>query len=164
LSDGDKKLIAALYPRNASELKLVVPKVQVDNYKGMKVRYDASRSGLVITPQMDLKTNARLGEVWVVGRLVYDDGYYVRSSSSYYNWGGTVATYYKLNLVPNTTYNVNQAGKQNFEMFLPAKYIPDLGGDPFFVELSVVLDDPINKQLNRLLYFKSSDVLRMPKR
>jgi hypothetical protein len=49
-------------------------------------------------------------------------------------------------------------------MFLPAKYIPDLGGDPFFVELSVVLDDPINKQLNRLLYFKSSDVLRMPKR
>jgi hypothetical protein len=59
---------------------------------------------------------------------------------------------------------VNQAGKQNFEMFLPAKYIPDLGGDPFFVELSVVLDDPINKQLNRLLYFKSSDVLRMPKR
>ena len=164
LSDGDKKLIAALYPRNASELKRVVPKVQVDNYKGMKVRYDASRNGLVITPQMDLKTNARLGEVWVVGRLVYDDGYYVRSSSSYYNWGGTVATYYKLNLVPNTTYNVNQAGKQNFEMFLPAKYIPDLGGDPFFVELSVVLDDPINKQLNLLLYFKSSDVLRMPKR
>lgn len=164
LSEGDKSLIAALYPRNASAMKRVVPKVQITNYKGLQVSYDAARKGLVIVPQLDMKTNNRLGEVWMVGRLVYADGYYVRSSSNYYNWGGTVATYYKLNLAPNTQYNVNQQGARNFEMFLPAQYIPDLGGEGVYIELSVVLDDPVNDQRNRLLYFKTSETLQMPKR
>lgn len=163
LSDGDKSLIAALYPRDPAAMKRVVPKVQITNYKGMKAEYNATRKGLVIIPQMDLKTNGRLGEVWVVARLAYTDGYYVRTSSDYYNWGGTVATYYKMNLTPNSSNSLNQTTK-NFEMFLPSKYIPDLDGDDVVVELSVMLDDPANKQLNRLLYFKSSDPLSLPKK
>lgn len=163
LSEGDKKLIAALYPFNPTNSKLVVPKIQVDNYKGMQVSYDANRKGLVITPQMDIRTNNRLGEVWVVARLAYEEGYYVRTSSNYYNWGGTVATYYKLNLLPNTQYSLNKT-QRNFEMFLPAQYIPDLGSEPFFVEMSVVVDDPVNKQMNRLVYYKNSSTLRMPSR
>lgn len=163
LSAGDKSLIAALYPRDPAAMKKIVPKVQIANYKGIKVSYSAARKGLVIEPKMDLKTNGRLGEVWVLARLAYTDGYYVRSSSDYYNWGGTVATYYKMNLLPNNNYSVNQTVR-NFEMFLPDKYIPDLGGDQVIVELSVLLDDPVNNQMNRLLYFKSSDPLSLPKK
>ena len=144
-------------------MKRVVPKVQITNYKGMKAAYSATRKGLVIVPQMDLKTNGRLGEVWVVARLAYTDGYYVRSSSDYYNWGGTVATYYKMNLIPNSSNALNQTTK-NFEMFLPDKYIPNLDGDDVIVELSVMLDDPANNQMNRLLYYKSSDPLNLPKK
>ncbi|MFM7672823.1 MAG: M12 family metallopeptidase [Bacteroidota bacterium] len=163
LSEGDKSIIAALYPRNPAEQKRVVPKVQIDNFKGLQVTYNAERKGLVIIPKIDMKTNARLGEVWFVARLVYEDDFYVRTSSQYYNWGGAVATYYKLNLMPNTTYGINQTTK-NFEMFLPAQYIPELGDSPIYVEFSVVLDDPTNDQKNRLMYMKSSSTMKMPKR
>jgi hypothetical protein len=163
LSEGDKRLIAALYPRNPAAMSRVVPKVQILNYSGMSVNYNTTRNGLVIEPKMNLKTNGRLGEVWVVARLAYTDGYYVRSSSDYYNWGGTVATYYKLNLLPNTNYTVNQTAK-NFEMFLPGRFIPALDGENVIVELSVVLNDPTNNQLNRLMYYKSSEPLSLPRK
>lgn len=153
LSEGDKKLIAALYPRNPAALKNVVPKVQIDNFSGMDISYDESRKGLVMYPKLDLKTNSRLGEVWVVARLVYYEGYYVRSNFNYYNWGGTVATYYKLNLMPSKSYSMNK-GNKSFEMFLPEKYIPELASPDVYIQFSVYLDDPTNNQQKRLLFSK----------
>ncbi len=163
LSEGDKQLVAALYPKNAAELKRIVPKVQIDNFKGIRVSYNAARNGLVIEPRMNLRTNGRLGEVWVVARLAYEDGYYVPSDKEFYNWGGTVATYYKLNLLPNKQYMVNQTDR-NFEMFLPAQFLPNLDGDRVLVELVVILNDKVNNQMNRLMYQKVSEAMTIPKR
>lgn len=163
LSQGDKQLIASLYPRNVAALKRVVPKVQVNNYKGIRMSFNAARNGLLIEPRLDLQTNARVGEVWIVARLMYDDGYYVPSNKDYYNWGGTTATYYKLNLSPNKQYSVNQSGR-NFEMFLPSQFMPALGGERVMVELMVVLNDRENNQLNRLMYQSVSEAMTIPKR
>ncbi len=160
LSEGDKKLIAALYPRDPAAMKKVVPKVQIDNFTGMPISYDEVRKGIVMYPQLDLKTNSRLGEVWVVARLAYKEGYYVRTNFDYYNWGGTVATYYKLNLLPNKSYSMNR-GNKNFEMFLPEKFIPQLASTDIFVQFSVYLDDPGNDQKKRLLFSKEVDPLQL---
>lgn len=163
LSNGDKQLIASLYPRSAADLKRVVPKVQVNNFKGIRVNFNSTRNGLVIEPRLDLRTNARVGEVWIVARLMYEDGYYVPSNQGYYNWGGTVATYYKLNLLPNKQYSVNQAAR-NFEMFLPAQFMPSLDGDRVMVELMVILNDKANNQMNRLMYQSVSEAMTIRKR
>ncbi len=163
LSEGDKQLIAALYPKNPADLKRVVPKVQINNFKGIRVSYNTARNGLIIEPQMDLSTNGRLGEVWVVARLAYEDGYYVASNRDYYNWNGTVATYYKLNLLPNNKYSVNQSTR-NFEMFLPSQFLPDLSGDRVLVEFVVYMTDKANSQMNRLVYQKVSEAMTIPRR
>lgn len=161
LSAGDKALIAALYPKGQKEALKLVPKVEISNFNKLTVTTQTARKGLVIEPVFDLKTNSRLGEVYFVARLATEDGYYVRTSGLYYNWGGTVATYKKMTLLPNSKVSYNKA-KKNFELFLPFEYIPDLKGKKVIVEFSVYLDDASNNQYNKLMYYSATNPLSLP--
>ena len=161
LSQGDKSLIAALYPKNQKVSSLVVPKVDITNFAKLNVVSNTTRNGLVIEPSFDLKTNPKLGEVYFVARLATEDGYYLKTSSLYYNWGGTVAAYKKMNLLPNTKVSYNKT-KKNFELFLPFDYVPETYGKKVLVVFAVYLDDVANKQMDKLMYFSTTTPFSLP--
>jgi hypothetical protein len=159
LSAGDKALIAALYPKDKKESTLEVPKVDVTNYGDLKVVTDKVRGGLLIYPVFDLKTNSRLGQVYVVARMATADGYYLRTDNKYYNWGGTAATYLKMNLLPNSKQSYNKGTKKNLELFMPFDKIPQHEGDKIMIVFAVYLDDELNGQRDKLMYFSTTTPL-----
>jgi serralysin len=162
LSAGDKVLIAALYPRNQKESNLLVPKVSIVNFTKLDVINDPVRKGLVIRPSFDLRTNPKLGQVYFAARLVDEDGYYIKTTNQYYNWGGTAAAYRKMNLLPNTKVSYNKTVK-NFELFFPFDQMPDLNGKKIMIAFAVYLDDVANNQMDKLMYFSTTKPLSVSK-
>ncbi len=162
LSEGDKKLIAALYPKpNMTGVK-VVPKVNITNFTKLDVTYDQRRGGLVIKPVFDLKTNSKLGEVYFVARLADEKGYYFKANDKYFNWGGALAVYLKMNLLPNSKVTYNKTVRDKMELFFPFKMFPELYGQKIRVAFAVYLDDVNNKQMDKLMYFNTTNPLSIP--
>lgn len=162
LSAGDKVLIAALYPKANTPGAKVVPKVTISNFVRLDVKYDEARKGLVISPVFDLRTNAKKGDVYFVARLANEDGFYFKTTGKYYNWGGTMATYLNVNLMPNTRISYNKDAKGKFELFFPMSMYPDLYGKKVRVAFAVYLDDIENNQLDKLMYFSATNPLSLP--
>lgn len=159
LSAGDRAIIAALYPKNLKTSVHVVPKVDISNFGKLNVVTSTTRNGIVIQPTFDLKTNSKLGEVYFVARLADEDGYYIRTTNTYYNWGGTAAGYLKMNLLPNSKVSYNKGAKKNLEIFIPFDQIPDVNGKKVMVVFAVYLDDVANKQMDKLMYFSTTNPL-----
>jgi len=164
LSAGDKILIAALYPKANAPGANIVPKVNITNFTRLDVTYDPVREGLVIKPAFDLKTNAKLGEVYFVARLANEEGYYFQTRNRYYNWGGALASYMKMNLLPNSKVTYNKQTKNNLELFFPFKMFPELYGQKVRVAFAVYLDDVANNQMEKLMYFSATNALSIPRK
>jgi len=162
LSEGDKKLIAALYPKDKKESEFLVPKVDITNFGELQVYHSPERRGLIIRPSFDLKTNAKLGEVYLVARLADEYGYYIKTTNMYYNWGGVAASYLKMNLLPNSKVSYNKGNVNNLELFLPYDQVPDLSGRRIKVVFAVYLDDVVNNQMDKLMYFSMTNPLSIP--
>lgn len=163
LSIGDKMLIAALYPKGQKVSSREVPKVSITNLTKIDVMSNATKKGLSIYPTFDLKTNSKLGQVYYVARLVDENGYYIKDNNDKYNWGGTVATYVKATLLPNSKKAYNKTAKRNLELFLPFSEIPAMNGKKVTIEFTVVLDDMANGQLNKLMYYSYTNPLSLPR-
>lgn len=163
LSAGDKVLIAALYPKGQRESSLEVPKVDISKFEKLTVVTNKGKRGLSIYPVFDLKTNSRLGQVYVVARLATEDGYYIKTTNKYYNWGGTAATYLKMNLLPNSRVSYNRGTKKNLELFMPFDKIPEYEGDKIMIVFAVYLDDEANGQRDKLMYFSTTTPLSVVK-
>lgn len=164
LSAGDKALIAALYPKPNTAGVKVVPKVNITNFSKLNVVYDSVRGGLVVKPVFDLKTNSKTGDVYFVARLANEEGFYYKTTGKYYNWGGTLATYLNMSLLPNSKVSYNKDAKGMLELFFPLSTFPDLYGKKVRVAFSVYLDDTENNQLNKLMYFSATNPLSIPAR
>jgi len=163
LSTGDKTLIAALYPKGAPVAR-IVPKVSITDFTNLDVVYDEQRGGLVVKPAFDMKTNSKLGEVYFVARLTDERGFFIKTSNQYYNWGGSMAVYLKINLLPNTKVTYNKAGKNNMELFFPLRLFPEVYGQRIRVAFAVYLDDIANNQLDKLMYFSATNTLNIPRK
>jgi hypothetical protein len=152
LSDGDKKIIAAMYPKNKKISDLAVPKVQVSNFVKLEVKKDELKKALVITPYFDVKTGAKLANAYFVARLTTEDGrYYITTSSLKYNWGGMSSTYLKMNLLPNTKKSYNKLPKKDLQLILPYNEIPDLAGKNFRVQFTVYQNNAATGKLDRFV-------------
>jgi len=162
LSSGDKALIAALYPRGQREALKIVPKVDVTNFTKLDVIVNSSKKGLSIYPSFDLKTNSKLGKVYFVARLADAEGYYIATDNDHYNWGGTAATYLKMNLLPNSKTSYNKSATRNLELFFPFDEMPEVRGK-IMVVFAVYLDDVANGQMEKLMYFSMTNPLSIPR-
>lgn len=152
LSVGDKQIIAALYPKVGRPMR-EVPKVDITNFTKLEVFRNPAKMGLSIYPAFDLKTNARLGQVWVVARLVDENERYILDNNDYYNWGGYVATYKKLLLLPNSRMRYNKELMKDLELFIPYSEIP-LGQDKTVtIEFRIMLEDVVNEKLIEVLWY-----------
>ncbi len=162
LSAGDKTLIAALYPRGKGPAK-VVPKVNISNFTNLDVTYDEVRQGLVVRPAFDLRTNSKLGEVYFVVRPTDERGYFIKTANQQYNWGGYMAVYLKMNLLPNSNVSYNKDARSRLELFFPFRNFPELYGRRLRVAFAVYLDDVANNQLDKLMYISATNTLSIPR-
>lgn len=167
LSEGDKRLIAALYPKNQKVSDLLLPKVTVKNISKLEVVKDyKGKKGLSIFPTFDLSTNPKLAEVYFVGRLIFEDAgktYYVNTTAQQFHWGGFLATYQKRNLLPNSKVTYNKV-KKDLELFLPASQIPAWLKDyKVKFEFFVSMEDPKTKELTKIGYYMSPNSFSLNK-
>lgn len=162
ISEGDKIIIGALYPKDKKLSVLAVPKIQITNFTKLDVRTNTARKGLVISPTFDLKTSPLLGRVHFVARLTTEDGqYYIPTTNAKYSWNKMAATWLRMNLLPSSTISYNAGAKKNLELFFPFKEMPDLNGQKVKVEFIVYLDDIANNKMNRLAAYSLSAPLTL---
>lgn len=164
LSEGDKKIIAALYPKNQKVSSLAVPKIQVMNITAVDVKSDKVKKGILIYPSFDLKTSAVLGKVYFVARLTTEDGQnYIATTNERYSWNQMAATYLKMNLLPSSKVSYNKGTKKNLELFFPFKEMPELAGKTVKIHFSVFVDDVVNKRLSKVAFNFLSSPLSVPR-
>jgi Astacin (Peptidase family M12A) len=163
LSAGDKTLIAALYPKDKAVSDKEVPRVSVTNLTAIDVYSNNVKNGISIYPTFDIKSNSKVCQVYFVARLFDESGRFLPDNNDKYNWGGYVATYVKGTLTPNANVSFNKGGKKDLELFLPYSEIPDLQGKKVSIAFTVVLDDVVNGQLDKLIYFSTTTPLSIPK-
>ncbi|TMI64417.1 MAG: hypothetical protein E6H07_00430 [Bacteroidetes bacterium] len=159
ISQGDKNIIAALYPKYSKVSALAVPKVIISNFTRLEVKNDDVAKTLLIRPTFDIKTGAKLANAYFVARLTTEDGmHYLSTTSTLYNWGGYAATYARMNLLPNTKASYNNLVK-NLELNFPYDQMPDLKGKNFKVEFTVYQDNAASGKLDKLVYYSLSSPL-----
>ncbi len=164
ISEGDKRIIAALYPKDKKISTLAVPKIQITNLTKLEVQSNATKKGLSIYPSFDLKTSPILGRVHFVARLTTEDGqYYIPTTNAKYSWNNMAATYLEMNLLPSSKVSYNKGPKKNLELFFPFKEMPQLNGKTVKVEFIVYLDDIANNKMDRLAAYSLSAPLSVPK-
>ncbi len=162
ISEGDKRIMGALYPKDKKLSTLAVPKIQITNFTSLDVKTDKVRKGLVISPSFDLKTSPLLGRVHFVARLTTLDGLsYIFTTNTKYSWNKMAATYLQMNLLPSSKVSYNKGGKKNLELFFPFKEMPALNGEKVKVEFTVYLDDVANNKMNRLAAYSLSAPLTL---
>jgi len=162
ISEGDKKLIGALYPRGQKISSLAVPKIQIMNMSGVVVKTDNVRKGIAIYPSFDIQTSALLGRVRFVARLTDENGdYYIPTTNLRYNWNNMAAVYVNSTLLPSSKTSFNKGVKKNLELFFPFAEMPNLQGKKVKVQFTVYLDDVANNRLNRLVAYSYSAPLSL---
>ena len=163
ISTGDKKLIAALYPKDKKISDLDVPKVIISSISRVDVKADAKRKAFVILPFFDLRTGALTASANFVARLVTPDGqYYIPTDKLFYSWNGMAATYLRMNLLPNLNVSYNKTPQNKLEMLLPYNQIPaDLKGKKFKVEFTVYQNNAVTGKMDRLVLYATSTAMSM---
>lgn len=164
VSEGDKKIIAAMYPKDKLISELAVPQIEISNIGYGEVKTDNVKKGLVIYPTFDIKTSAVLGSVYFVARLTTEDGlYYIPTTNDKYSWNKMAATFVKIKLLPSTKAGFNKNGNKNLELFFPFSEMPDLGGKNVKVQFSVYQDDVVNNRYQKLTFNFLSSPITVPK-
>ncbi len=163
LSAGDKSLIAALYPKDKAVSDKEVSRVSVTNLNKIDVYNNSVKQGISIYPSFDIKSNSKVCLVYFVARLYDEAGNYLPDNNDTYNWGGYVATYVKGTMKPNSKASFNKGTTKNLELFLPYAEIPGYSGKKVSIEFTVVLDDVVNGQYNKIMYYTSTTPLSLPK-
>jgi hypothetical protein len=162
LSAGDKAIIAAIYPKTGKRV-LDVPRVTLANVKSsFKITEDGTKSKILIYPSFDIQTSNVLGEVWCVAQFYDETGNLIIDNDDLYNWGGGVAAYTKLKLLPNTKASYSEL-KKNLELSIPVEQIVGNEGKKVLVQTKAYLYDAANKQLIPL-YFSDALEYRIPQR
>ncbi len=163
LSAGDKKIIAALYPKDLKISTLAVPKIEITNVGYGEVKTDNVKRGILIYPTFDIKTSAVLGSVYFVARLTTEDGqYFIPTTNVNYSWNKMAATYIKMKLLPSTKASFNKNGAKNLELFFPFKEMPELAGKKVKIQFSVYQDDLVNNRFQKLTFNFLSSPLTVP--
>jgi hypothetical protein len=163
ISEGDKKIIAALYPKDRLISALDVPKVIISTIYKLEVKPDPAKKAFVIKPSFDLKTAALMASAYFVARLVTEDGqYYIPTSKSFYSWNGMAATYLKMNLLPNTSVVYNKTPNAKLEMLFPYEQMPaELKGKKFKVEFTVYQNNAATNKMDKLVMYATSAAMSM---
>lgn len=123
ISEGDKALIAALYPKTG-ERKNEVPRFEVLGFSKMDVEKSDTKQGVSFFPSFTIKTAGKQGRVYYLAVFRDADGNMIPAANEDYKiWGGS-GTLKSTVLMPSQQLNINK-GTRDLELFIPYSAIPD---------------------------------------
>ena len=163
LSEGDKRVISAMYPKVGQRF-MEVPRVNISPTVSIKVEQNKVKNGLSIFPAFNLKSNNKLGVVYFVAGLLDEYNNPVQTEGLTYNLNGWLATYNKMLILPNTNTIYNKAGvKRNLELFIPNSAIPVATGTKVKLAFYVRLVDAVNnksKDIGNIAYSQAFSIAK----
>jgi hypothetical protein len=123
ISDGDKELVAALYPK-ASTRKNEFPRFAVTNFAKMDVEKSDKKQGISFFPSFTITTAGKEGRVAYLTVFFDENGNPVATNSKTFSFEGFAATNKSTVLLPGKKIEVNKS-KHDMELFIPYAEIPE---------------------------------------
>lgn len=121
LSEGDKALIAALYPKGKRENK--VPRITISNVGETIIEYNHNRRGICIYPSFDITCADKEAEIYYVSLLIDENSYFLPTQSKDYQINKYAGLAKAIKLPLNKVEKINK-GTKNFELFIPDSELP----------------------------------------
>jgi serralysin len=121
LSEGDKALVAALYPKG--ERTNEVPRVAISNLGATMVENNNSKNGLSIYPSFSISCAGKEANLYYVSFVLDEEDRFIPTTSKSYNINNNAGSLKKVILPAGQSFNLNKS-KKDFEIFIPATELP----------------------------------------
>lgn len=123
ISEGDKSLISALYPKKGNRSN-EVPRFTVSGFSSMAIEKNDNKAGVSFYPSFTINTAGKSGRVYYLAVFTDEQGNMFETSSNEYKVFGVSGTSKTTVLNPGQKIEVNR-GKKDFELFIPYSEIPE---------------------------------------
>jgi hypothetical protein len=123
ISEGDKQLVSALYPKTGDR-KNEVPRFTVSGFTSMAVEKSEAKQGVSFFPQFTINTAGKSGRVYYLAVFTDEKGNMFETTSAEYKVFGVSGTAKTSVLAPGQSITVNK-GKKDLELFIPYTEIPE---------------------------------------
>lgn len=141
LSDGDKKLIGLLYPKDGNRV-YEVPRFTVSNFTNINVVKNDNKQGISIYPSFKLNTAGKSARVYFIAFFYDADGNPITKETERYNINNVAATFKSSVIGAGKSIAANKLKNNDFELFIPYEELPtNAGKNNFQVEFRVYLQD-----------------------
>lgn len=141
LSDGDKKLIALLYPKDGNRV-YEVPRFTISNFTNINVVKNDTKQGISIYPSFKLNTAGKSARVYFIAFFYDADGNPITKETERYNINNVAATFKSSVIGAGKSIAANKLKNNDFELFIPYDELPtNTGKNNFQVEFRVYLQD-----------------------
>lgn len=118
LSDGDKALIAALYPKKGKR-KNEVTRVSINKYTRLDIQKNDKKGGLSLFPSFELVADGKKGKVILLTEFFDQEGYPIIDRDGSYRFGEQVSALRTVTAIPGKKVTYNNKKKKDFEIFIP---------------------------------------------
>lgn len=163
MSEGDKKMIATLYPKDKKISDFLVSKVKLGNSMKLSVVNNKLKDGLSVYPVFNITNNEKPGQVYYVVKLLNEYGDPIQTTKQEYNINGIIATYIPVNIPASAKLSYNNLPKKNLEIFFPYNKLEELRGKKVKAEFMVFQNDTTNETLRPLGSTVTTSFLDIPK-
>jgi hypothetical protein len=122
LSNGDKQLIAALYPPKGTTRINDVPHIKITNFTRLSVAENKTKGGLSIYPVFDMTASGKAGKFYLITEFFDENFDYIPDTDGQYSFENRVVTFREVNTVPGKKVSFNKT-KKDMEIFIPYNQI-----------------------------------------
>ena len=123
ISEGDKEIVRALYPKNSERVR-EVPRFTLSGFNSMSVERNDTKGGISFYPSFTMTTAGKAGRVYYLAVFTDDKGNMFETTSTEYKVFGVSGTSKSAVLNPGLNINVNK-DKKDLELFIPYNEIPE---------------------------------------
>jgi serralysin len=123
ISEGDKQLIGALYPKKGDRIN-EVPRFTISGFSNMTVERNDNKQGISFYPSFNITTAGKTGRVYYLAVFTDDKGNMFETTSSEYKVFGVSGTSKSAVLNPGLNNLPINKGKKDLELFIPYSEIP----------------------------------------
>ncbi len=126
ISEGDRSLISALYPKSGIRVN-EVPRFALTNYGKLNPVKNDTKGGISFYPNFDIKSSGTSGKVYFCVLFFDEEGYGIEDEDGNYAYGSTVAAVRTANMMTGEKLSLNKNSAKDFELFIPFSeiHIPD---------------------------------------
>jgi serralysin len=163
MSEGDKKMIATIYPKDKAVSDYLVSKIKINGTVKVSVVDNKLKDGLSIYPVFDVANNEKPGQVYYVVKILDENRKPIPTIKTEFNINGIIATYLLVNIPAKAKLSYNKLPKKNLEIFFPYNKLEELRGKKIMAEFVIFQNDTANETLRILGSTTTATFLNIPK-